>query len=193
LHPDVPRFGIRDERRDDVGYPKRLLNPDEDIVFDLHPHWKALVVPTLLAPVIVFVATYGAGKIPEGGNQGKLRAAVALLAAIAFVWLVVAPYVKWLTTHFVLTTRRVLMREGLIARKGRDIPIFRINDVTFEHTVLERILGAGTLVVESAGERGQVTLSDIPHVEDVQRQIYTLIDADDARRRTAPGPDAASE
>lgn len=172
-----------------MGYPKRLLNPDEDVVFDLHPHWKALVVPTLLAPLIVFVATFAAGKIPEGSNQGKLRFAVGVLAAIAFVWFVVAPYVRWYTTHFVLTTRRVLMREGLIARKGRDIPIFRINDVTFEHTVLERILGAGTLVVESAGERGQVTLSDIPHVEDVQRQIYSLIDADDARRRTA-GPEA---
>ena len=169
-----------------MGYPKKLLNPDEDIVFDLHPHWKALVVPTLLAPVIVFVATFGAGKIPEGDNQSKLRLAVALLAVVAFVWLVLAPYLTWYTTHFVVTTRRVLMREGLIARKGRDIPIFRINDVTFEHTVLERILGAGTLIVESAGERGQVTLSDIPHVEDVQRQIYSLIDADDARRRTSP-------
>lgn len=175
-----------------MGYPKRLLNPDEDVVFDLHPHWKALVVPTLLAPVIVFVASFGASKIPEGDNQGILRWAIAALAVFAFVWLVVVPYVRWYTTHFVLTTRRVLMREGLIARKGRDIPIFRINDVTFEHTVLERILGAGTLVVESAGERGQVTLSDIPHVEDVQRQIYSLIDADDARRRTAgPEPDAA--
>lgn len=173
-----------------MGYPKRLLNPDEDVVFDLHPHWKALVIPTLLAPVIVFVATFAAGKIPEGGNQDTLRIAVGVLAAVVFVWLVVAPYVKWYTTHFVVTTRRVLMREGLIARKGRDIPIFRINDVTFEHTVLERILGAGTLVVESAGERGQVTLSDIPHVEDVQRQIYTLIDADDARRRQSPAPEA---
>ena len=172
-----------------MGYPKRLLNPDEDVVFDLHPHWKALVIPTLLAPLIVFLATFGAGKIPEGDQQGTLRLAVAALALLAFVWLVVAPYVKWYTTHFVLTTRRVLMREGLIARKGRDIPIFRINDVTFEHTVIERILGAGTLVVESAGERGQVTLSDIPHVEDVQRQIYSLIDADDARRRGGPAPD----
>lgn len=172
-----------------MGYPKKLLNADEDVVFDLHPHWKALVPPTLLAPVIVFVAAFAAGKIPEGDNRGKLQAAVAVLAAIAFGWLVVAPYLKWYTTHFVVTTRRVLMREGLIARKGRDIPIFRINDVTFEHTVLERILGCGTLVVESAGERGQVTLSDIPHVEDVQRQIYSLLDADDARRRGGEAPE----
>jgi len=169
-----------------MGYPKKLLNPDEDVVFDLHPHWKALVVPTLLAPTTVFVAAFAAGKIPKGDMQGKLRFAVAVLGLVVFAWLVVAPYVKWLTTHFVLTTRRVIMREGLIARKGRDIPIFRINDVTFEHSVVERLLGCGSLVVESAGERGQVTLTDIPHVEDVQRQIYSLIDADDARRRQAP-------
>jgi len=174
-----------------VGYPRRLLNEDEEVVFDLHPHWKGLVVPTLLAPVIVFVATFVAGKVPEGDQQRNLRLLVLLVAVVAFVWLVVAPYVRWATTHFVLTTRRVLMREGLVARKGRDIPIFRINDVTFEHTMVERLVGAGTLVVESAGERGQVTLKDIPHVEDVQREIYTLIDKDDTRRRGGPaGEDA---
>jgi uncharacterized membrane protein YdbT with pleckstrin-like domain len=172
-----------------MGYPRKLLNPDEDIVFDLHPHWKNLFVPTLLAPVTVFVTAFAAGKIPKGDLQGKLRFAVALLGIVVFVWLVVAPYVRWYTTHFVLTTRRVIMREGLVARKGRDIPIFRINDVTFEHSMVERLFGCGSLVVESAGERGQVTLTDIPHVEDVQRQIYTLMDADDARRRQAP-PDA---
>lgn len=172
-----------------MGYPRRLLNADEEIVFDLHPHWKGLFVPTLLAPLVVFAATFVAGKVPEGDHQGQVRLAVALVAVAVFCWLVVAPYVRWYTTHFVLTTRRVIMREGLVARKGRDIPIFRINDVTFSHTVVERVFGAGTLVVESAGERGQVTLSDIPHVEDVQRQIYTLMDADDARRRAGDMPD----
>jgi uncharacterized membrane protein YdbT with pleckstrin-like domain len=172
-----------------VGYPQRLLNEDEEVVFDLHPHWKGLLGPTVLAPVIVFVATFGAGKIPAGSAQGKLRLLVAVLALVAFGWWVVRPYLHWFTTHFVLTTRRVIMREGLVARRGRDIPIFRINDVTFSHTVIERIFGAGTLVVESAGERGQVTLTDIPHVEDVQREIYTLMDADDARRRRATGGD----
>jgi len=177
-----------------MGYPRRLLNEDEDVVFDLHPHWKSLALPTFLAPVVVFVASFAAGKIGKGDHQGQLRLLVALVALVVFAWFVVTPYVRWMTTHFVLTTRRVLMREGLIARKGRDIPIFRINDVTFSHTVVERLFGAGTLVVESAGERGQVTLNDIPHVEDVQREIYTLMDADDARRRggavTEPDPEA---
>jgi uncharacterized membrane protein YdbT with pleckstrin-like domain len=176
-----------------VGYPRRLLNADEDVVFDLHPHWKGLVGPTLLAPVVVFVAAFAAGKVPDGSAQGKVRLALTLAAVVALVWFVVRPYLEWFTTHFVLTTRRVIMRQGVIARTGRDIPIFRINDVTFSHTVIERMFGAGTLMIESAGERGQVTLSDIPHVEEVQREVYTLMEADDARRRGGPPPEPEPE
>lgn len=173
-----------------MAYPRRLLNADEEIVFDLHPHWKGLIGPTVLAPVIVFLAAFVAGKVPDGSWQGKGRLLVVLAAVVGLVWFVARPYLRWFTTHFVLTTRRVIMREGVIARKGRDIPIFRINDVTFTHTVVERMFGAGTLMIESAGERGQVTLTDIPHVEEVQREVYTLMDADDARRRgSVPGPE----
>ena len=64
-----------------------------------------------------------------------------------------------------------------MARSGRDMPLARVNDISFSHTVFERILGCGTLVVESAGERGQLVLSDVPHVEAVQRRIYELADA----------------
>ena len=40
-----------------MGYPRKLLTEGEEIVFDLHPHWKVLVVPGLLAPVIVFMGS----------------------------------------------------------------------------------------------------------------------------------------
>src|SRR5674536_110971 len=83
----------------------------------------------------------------------------------------------------VITTSRVVIRTGILARRGRDIPLSRVNDVTFSSTVFERLLHCGTLVVESAGERGQVTLTDIPQVEEVQRELYRLLEADDARRR----------
>ena len=166
-----------------MGYPKRLLTEGEEIVFDLRPHWKVLVAPSLLALVIVFGGSFGIARVPEGSAQGAVRlvalGVVLLLLVVFSVW----PVLKWWTTHFVVTSHRVIMREGLLARSGRDIPMFRINDVTFTHTVVERLFGAGTLVVESAGERGQVTLHDIPHVEHVQREIYELIEADDRRRR----------
>jgi len=71
------------------------------------------------------------------------------------------------------------------------MPLSRVNDVTFEHSgLLERMLGCGTLVVESAGERGQLVLRDVPRVEEVQRDVYRLAEADDDRRRDDHGRDA---
>jgi hypothetical protein len=71
------------------------------------------------------------------------------------------------------------------------MPMSRVNDVSFEHSgILDRVLRCGTLVVESAGERGQLVMRDVPHVEEVQRDIYRLAEADEERRR-ADYPDEA--
>ncbi len=91
----------------------------------------------------------------------------------------IVPLLRWRTTHFVVTNERVVMRSGILARQGRDVPLARVNDVSFQHSFFERLLGCGTLVVESAGERGQVELGDIPHVERVQRMVYDLVDKAD--------------
>lgn len=176
-----------------MGYPRRLLNEDEDVVFDLRPHWKALIQPAVLAPVIVGVAAFGMAKLPDNDARVWLRLAIAAVALGLLAAYSVVPLLRWLTTHFVVTTRRVIMRSGILSRSGRDLPLFRINDVTFEHSFVERILGAGTLIVESAGERGQVTLTDIPHPEEVQRELYQLIELDDQRRREQPGTVAAPD
>jgi len=103
-------------------------------------------------------------------------------------------------SKYVLTTDRLVIRNGILARHGRDIPLNRINDVSFSETVLERMLRSGTLVVESAGERGQISLTDVPRVEHVQREVYRMVDEHMGRGPAAgddgqgnperPGPDA---
>jgi uncharacterized membrane protein YdbT with pleckstrin-like domain len=109
---------------------------------------------------------------------------VLVIAVLIVARFVVWPFLKWLTTSYIVTDRRIITRVGVVARTGRDMPISRVNDVTFSHSgLLERILGCGTLVVESAGERGQLVLRDVPHVEDVQRDVYKLAEADEERRR----------
>jgi uncharacterized membrane protein YdbT with pleckstrin-like domain len=165
-----------------MGYPRRLLDDNEEVVFDLHPHWKIMFVPVLAAVGTVFAASFISAKVPAGDRQGLARLVVFLVAIGVIGMFAVVPFVRWRTTHFVLTTKRVIMRSGLLARQGRDIPLFRVNDVTFNHSVWERLFGAGTLTVESAGERGQVTLSDIPHVEAVQRELYRLVEMHENRR-----------
>ena len=103
---------------------------------------------------------------------------VAVLALM--VWLTV-PVLRWRTTTYELTTKRLRTRYGIVTRRGRDIPLTRINDVSFEKGVLDRLLGAGRLVVESAGEHGQIVLRDIPNVEYVQATLFRLVE-DEQRR-----------
>jgi uncharacterized membrane protein YdbT with pleckstrin-like domain len=163
-----------------VGFPNNLLDSDERIVMHLRPHWKTLVVPVLWL-IGIGVLT---GAMLAFVDNSTIRTPLLLVAVGLLIWLVVVPILRWFTTHFVLTTHRVMTRKGILRREGRDVPLTRVNDVSFSHTIIERMLGAGTLVVESAGERGQVVLRDIPHCEVVQARLYALVE-EDAERRAA--------
>jgi uncharacterized membrane protein YdbT with pleckstrin-like domain len=170
--------------RDVTGIPQRLLGEDEHVSMALRPHWKELVWPTILLLVVSPLASFLAAKVPDSSYQQWLRLGVLVLAVIVVVRWTVWPFLRWLTTSYVITDRRIITRVGVFARHGRDMPLSRINDVSFDHaSILERLLGCGTLVVESAGERGQLVLRDVPHVEDVQRDVYRLAEADEERRR----------
>jgi len=150
-------------------------------VLRLHPHWKTLIRPLAVAVLVVAVALVAEVVIPSGSAATPARLAVAV-AAIAFLmlWLMV-PVLRWRTTVFELTSRRLRMRDGIITRHGRDIPLARINDVSFTKGLLDRLLGSGRLVVESAGEHGQIVLTDIPQVEFAQATLFRLVE-DEQRR-----------
>jgi uncharacterized membrane protein YdbT with pleckstrin-like domain len=155
-----------------MAYPRRLLGEDEEIVLDLHPHWKVMFLPFVeLLALLALAGFLLAQDFGTTTNWVIIGVGVLLLLGLFLV-----PLLKWRTTHFVVTSERVVMRSGVLGRQGRDIPLARINDVSFHHTFFERLLGCGTLVVESAGERGQVTLTEIPRVEKVQRTVYDLVD-----------------
>ena len=151
------------------------LSEGEEVVLDLHPHWIQLVVPVLVLLVAALLAGFGVALIPKGGGQMIERWIVIGVAIIVVIWLTVLPYLRWLTTRYVLTSDRLVIRTGILARHGRDVPLNRVNDVSFSETVFERMLRSGTLVVESAGERGQISLTNVPRVEHVQRELYRMV------------------
>lgn len=157
------------------------LTGDEEPVLLLHPHWKTLIGPVLVAVIVLAVALLIEAVIPSGRDAAAGRLVVAVIALLALMLWLIAPVLRWRTTTYELTTRRLRTRYGLVTRRGRDIPLARINDVSFEKGVLDRLLGAGRLVVESAGEHGQIVLRDIPNVEQVQATLYQLVEAEQGR------------
>ncbi|MGP8001063.1 MAG: PH domain-containing protein [Streptosporangiaceae bacterium] len=156
-----------------------LLAEGEWSVLLLHPHWKTVVRPVLL--LILVLAAIGAllffhRHVPPPAFLGSgALAVVVLLAGVAI------PVLRWRTTTYELTTRRLRLRRGILSRTGRDFPLIRISDVSFSHGLIDRLLGCGQLIVESAGEHGQLVLAEIPHVEMVQATLFQLVEDEQQR------------
>jgi uncharacterized membrane protein YdbT with pleckstrin-like domain len=166
-----------------VAYPEKVLANDEEIVEHLHPHWITLVPATLW--FILFCAAAGAGAY-FAPDHGTKRTVVLIIIAVLWVilvsWLSVGPWIGWRTTHYVFTTYRVLIRRGVFTHTGRDISLQRINDVGFTQTLFDRMVNAGTLTIESAGEHGQEALKNLPRSEEMQQKLNHLIEEDSNRR-----------
>jgi uncharacterized membrane protein YdbT with pleckstrin-like domain len=158
-----------------VGYPENVLAKDEQVVLHRHPHWKRLIAPVLVLIVISAVAAFGAGYVNTMSWDPTAKRVVLLvilaLWLVVIGWLTVWPFLNWLTTHFVITDRRVMFRHGLITRAGIDIPLARINSVEFRHGLLDRVLRTGTLIIESASQ-DPLEFHDIPRVEQVHSLLY---------------------
>jgi uncharacterized membrane protein YdbT with pleckstrin-like domain len=161
-----------------VPFPRKLLNDNEDVILDLRPHWWFLAGPTAALAAAIAIATILAVRV----NGQWARWVGLALVVVALVWWI-ARYLRWTTTNFVVTTDRLIFRRGVVAKQGKEIPLERLNDIGFQQSIFERILGAGDLLIESAGERGQEVFEDIPRPARVQNEIYRQIEA--AQGRTA--------
>jgi uncharacterized membrane protein YdbT with pleckstrin-like domain len=165
-----------------VAYPDKLLAEDEEVVRHLHPHWITVFWPVVWFLVIVGGASFGAAVVPTGRQQGLLRMLVLAVAVVLILFVVVGPLLRWRTTHYVITTHRLLFRAGVLARRGRDIGLSRITDVSYRQTLWERLVNSGTLTIESAGEGGATVLERIPDSEGVQQLLNHMIEEDADRR-----------
>mgnify|MGYP001552597684 FL=1 len=168
-----------------MAYPDRLLNDNETVSVDLHPHWWFL-----MGPIVVMTSSIAAAVITlmvtEPDSTTRTIAAWVSIGAMALsaLWLI-SRYGRWLTTHFVITNRRVIFRTGLLTKRGIEIPIDRVNTVHFQQGLLERLVGTGELLIESGGETGQQRFTDISQPDRVQRVIHAEMEARESGGRGA--------
>jgi uncharacterized membrane protein YdbT with pleckstrin-like domain len=179
------RFREASCQHEPMPHDSSLIEGEEPVLV-LHPHWKTIIGPIALFIVIVIAASAAIALIPFGSAATIGRGAVGGLAfVVAVIWCGI-PVLRWRTTTYELTTKRFRMREGILSRQGRDIPLNRVNDVSFSHGLIDRMLGCGRLVVESAGEHGQLVLTEIPQVEHVQSTLYQLVEQEAQRAPVVP-------
>jgi len=172
---------LRDDQRvwHDVGMgiSKKLLSDGEYVVLSVRAHGKALIWPFVVLVVVVggFITVL---MTKPTNNTGLALAAAVVAVPVLILWSLI-PFLRWISSTYTVTNRRLITRHGVLTRTGRDIPLFRINDVAYEMSLLDRLLGCGTLVISDATEKAGVVLPDIPNVEQVQLQISDLLFAKD--------------
>jgi uncharacterized membrane protein YdbT with pleckstrin-like domain len=154
-----------------MAFPDELLVEGEQVVVHKHPHWKKIILPVLALLLVAGLVSYLAALLAARGWASWSWLVLAGVGLVLVGWLTVIPVIRWRTTHFVVTNRRVLVREGVLTRQGMDIPMGRINSVQFRHNIIERLLGCGTLVIESASDEA-LEFDDIPGVERVYALLY---------------------
>ncbi|MBJ7288217.1 PH domain-containing protein [Williamsia sp.] len=158
-----------------MGYPENILADGEHVVLHRHPHWKCLVLPTIVFLLVTAAAGVAGGYTTSSSLSGTGELVVWVVIAAVWlalvVWFFLRPLISWRTTHFVLTDRRVTFRNGILTRSGIDIPLQRINSVEFRHGLVDRMLRTGTLIIESASD-DPLSFDDIPQVEKVHSLLY---------------------
>ena len=158
-----------------MSYPDNALAAGEQVVIHRHPHWKRLIWPVTVLLLTTALAAFGSGYV--NSTQWEQVAKNILHGVIWGVWLVIVgwltlwPFLSWLTTHFVVTSRRVMYRHGTLTRTGIDIPLARINSVEFRDRIFERIFRTGTLIIESASQ-DPLEFHDIPRLREVHALLY---------------------
>ncbi len=162
-------------------FSQKNLNANETIALDLHPHWWYFSGP-VVALVVSIIGGIWALTTEGDGNVGKVTRVLFLAALVLTALWLIARYLKWLTTHFVITSHRLIFRTGVLAKSGIEIPLERVNNVNFSQSVFERVLGAGDLLIESGGEDGQQRFTDIRHPDKVQNLIHAQAEGAFSRR-----------
>ena len=160
-----------------MAFSRKSLNPDEELILDLHPHWWLFVNPVgglIAAAVVAIFLTKWTGQVEWNWFEQFIRWARWVIVAAAAIYFVVRMLV-WNTTHFVVTSHRVIFRHGVIGKIGIDIPLERVNNVSIHQSVFERMVDAGDLLIESGGEDGQQRFSDIRSPDEVQNIVHNAI------------------
>ena len=159
-----------------MAYPHRLLNDNETVVVDLHPHWWFLAAPTATVLVAIGAALATLAYTSSASTEQTVAGWISIAALVASsTWLIVR-YARWLTTHFVITDRRIIFRTGLLSKRGIEIPLDRVQTVHFSQGILERLVGAGDLLIESGAESGQQHFTDIRQPDRIQRVIHAELE-----------------
>lgn len=152
---------------------QKLLSQDEIVVRHMHTHIKKLLPAIIVELILIIAAVVGSFYVPENARYWALTT-LCIAVAVLSLPLIVVPWIKWSSTTYTVTTKRVITPTGVFTRTGHDLPLTRISDIQIEKNFDDRFFGCGTLALQTSAD-DPLPLRDVPKVETVQVEISNLL------------------
>lgn len=157
-----------------MGLPRKMLGDGEHVEIHVRTHAKRVILPAVVMILLAAAVGFGCAVMPAGATPiGQY--VVIFVGVVLFVWWCLVPFLRWRTTTYTITNRRLITRTGILNKTGKDLPLIRINDVSYERSLTDRMLGCGSLIIQTAGENSTIKLDDVPDVERVHVIMSELL------------------
>jgi len=150
---------------------ERYLVPGERVVTVVRQHWFSQLRPAAIFVALLFLATFVEAEAPQT-RSGAMLANFFWYAALAGGAYLLWCYLNWRHDWFVATDKRFLLFYGFIRRKVAMMPLMKVTDMTFDRSIMGRIIGYGTFLLESAGQ--DQALGRIEYVPNAQRHYRAI-------------------
>ena len=156
--------------------PDDYLLPTERRVIRVRRHWAFLWRP-ILETIGILAAAFGLSYLLAGSGDTiwllqTLLWYVALAAILRFAYLLL----EWWVERVVVTDKRFMLTSGIFETKISLMPITKVTDMSYKRPLIGRLLGYGTLRVESAGQKQDLeNIEYLPRPEEVYDAISELI------------------
>jgi uncharacterized membrane protein YdbT with pleckstrin-like domain len=156
------------------------LLPTERRVIRVRQHWafmwKHVALTALFLLAMVLLERY----LPDSVLIDNLTFYLALVAVLRFTVLTIL----WWIERIVITDKRVMLAQGIVVHSVGMMPLGKVTDLTFERSLGGRIMGYGTLIVESAGQIQALNRIDyMPRPEEVYEALSELVFGEKGKTR----------
>lgn len=157
-----------------MSYAEKNLAPGETIVYRARYHWiyYRTTLVLLLVAAVFGLWWWVAGNTLEDATTSSVFGNLGLLFLFAAVVHFIVRRIRASADEYVVTNRRVIRKYGLVAREVEQALLDRIQDITLKQGITARLLGYGTVVLETASETGRLAFPDIAEPEEFRKAVW---------------------
>jgi uncharacterized membrane protein YdbT with pleckstrin-like domain len=148
------------------------LAPGEEVMFQGHPSWRSIIAFYIKGLLVVLVVALAVGLGTNIANDNTDSSSVALVALVGVAVVVLGGFIKRITTHYTITTRRLHIKRGIIAREIQETRLERVQNVNYNQSLIQRMLQVGDVDFDTAaGDDYNFVFAGVANPDEVVERV----------------------